>query len=106
MLIWNPKLEMLPTPNPEVVVAQLPDGAVLLDPAGELYFGLNSVGMRVWNLLPPICRSLEELCDALHRQYPDVEPKRIRGDVSALLRNLSSYRLVIAGDGVPDAAAA
>ena len=47
---------MLPVPNPKVLFKSMSDGAVLFSTDNEVYFGLNSVGARVWELLPPSAR--------------------------------------------------
>ena len=83
---------MLPVANPKVIFKALLDGeAVLFSTEEEVYFGLNEVGARVWELLPPATNSIDELCAALSVQYPDADPAMIRADVM----ELSSHRLVI-----------
>ena len=46
-------LDVLPTRNPKIIFKALATGAVLYSPQDEVYFGLNPVGVRVWELLPP-----------------------------------------------------
>ena len=46
---------MLPRPHPGVLFKTVSDGAVLLHVEEEIYFGLNDVGTRIWQLLPPTC---------------------------------------------------
>jgi len=66
---------MLPVANPKVIYKALLDGeAVLFSTEEEVYFGLNEVGARVWELLPPATNSLDELCAALAVQYLDADP--------------------------------
>jgi hypothetical protein len=86
----------LPRPNPEVIFNTVAGGGVLLHTQAELYFGLNSVGSRVWQLLPPECDGFGELCDRLHSDYPEVDRGRIAADVSELLENLRRHDLVVA----------
>jgi hypothetical protein len=87
---------MLPVANPKVIYKALLDGeAVLFSTEEEVYFGLNEVGARVWELLPPATNSLDELCAAVAVQYPDADPAMIRADVMELIAELSSHRLVI-----------
>ena len=85
---------MLPRPHPKVVSQPVSDGGVLLDTAAEVYFGLNAVGMRVWQLLPPSCTTLDDLCAALARVYPDAPPDQLRQDVRELLDQLEQQGLV------------
>jgi hypothetical protein len=86
---------MLPKPNPAVLFQELPDGAILLNPEQEIYFGLNVVGVQIWQLLPPVCSELAELCVAVGRCYPDVEARVVEGDVQELLDALSAEGLVV-----------
>jgi hypothetical protein len=85
---------MLPVVNPKVIFKALSDGAVLFSTEDEVYFGLNEVGALVWQLLPPKLSTLEELCTAVAERYPDVEAGVIRQDVTELISELASHRLV------------
>lgn len=87
-------VEALPVANPTVVFRPIAEGAVLLSTTDEVYYGLNPVGTRVWELLPPACRTLDELCDQLSSEYRDVSPEIIRADVVELLRSLLAHGLV------------
>ena len=86
---------MLPIANPKVIFKSMPDGAVLFSTSDEVYFGLNEVGARVWELLPPATRTLDELCEAVQRHYPSVPIDTIRTDVIELLDQLSAQGLVV-----------
>lgn len=97
---------MLPVPAPAILFHSVPDGAVLLDTRGEVYFGLNGVGARIWRLLPPATRSMDELCAALAAAYPGVPVETLRRDADNLLRALAEAGLVGAAEGMPDDAAA
>ena len=93
---------MLPRANPRVLFQRLPDGAVLLDTASEVYFGLNPVGARVWELLPPASRTLDDLCAALADEYPDAPAAVLRDDVAELLSQLAEHGLVLTGAAVEE----
>jgi hypothetical protein len=86
---------MLPVANPKVIYKPLSDGAVLFSTEDEVYFGLNAVGARVWELLPPATSTVRELCDRIAAQYPDVDPAMIRADVAELIAELVKHRLAI-----------
>ena len=86
---------MLPVANPKVIYKALSDGAVLFSTEDEVYYGLNSVGARVWELLPPASSTLDELCATVAAQYPDVDVSVIRADVTELIADLAKHRLVI-----------
>ena len=79
---------MLPSANPSIIFQKLDEGAVLFAPHSELYFGLNEVGVIVWDLLPPRSATLEDLCTAVGARYPDVPTATIRADVAELLDQL------------------
>lgn len=85
---------MLPVPGPAVIFRTLPDGAVLLHTATEVYYGLNTVGARVWELLPPATLDLDELCAQLAAEYPGADACDIRADVEELLAELRDAGLV------------
>jgi Coenzyme PQQ synthesis protein D (PqqD) len=81
-----------------VVTAQ---GQVSCDLEGEtailgldqgIYYGLDRIGARVWNLLQQP-RSVEEICNALLQEY-EVEPERCRNDLLALLECLRVEGLI------------
>lgn len=93
---------MLPAPHPTVICQQIEDGAVLFAPVTEIYFGLNEVGAKVWQLLPPVSSSLDELCQRLAADYPDVDEPTIRADVVELLTQLAAEGLVVSPAGGPD----
>lgn len=68
------------------------DEAVLLDLASEQYFGLNAVGVRVWQLLAEN-PSMESVFRVVSAEY-DVAPAQLERDVLALLKQLSDAGLV------------
>jgi hypothetical protein len=88
-------MHVLPTRNPKIIFKALATGAVLYSPDEEVYFGLNPVGVRVWELLPPAHRQLDDLCRALVADYPDVPEEVIRADVTELLDDLTRLGLVV-----------
>ena len=85
---------MLPVADPSLIFQKVADGAVLFSPRTETYFGLNEVGVAVWALLPPVASSLDELCERLLTQYPEVPLETLRQDVSDLLDGLLKEGLV------------
>jgi hypothetical protein len=87
---------MLPSPNPAVLFQPVSEGAILLHTEQEIYFGLNSVGVEIWQMLPPACSRMEEVCDALAQRYPEVPEDDLRSDVAELLETLTAQGLVIA----------
>ena len=86
---------MLPTRNPKVIFKALATGAVLYSTEEEVYFGLNPVGVRVWELLPPAHQSLDEIVSVIASEYPGVGEDVIRADVSELIDELIKLGLLI-----------
>ena len=84
----------LPVPAPDVVYKALPDGAVLFSSESEVYYGLNSVGARVWELLPPASETVAQVVAELNKQYPEVDADMIAADVGELLADLQRQGLV------------
>jgi hypothetical protein len=86
---------VLPTRNPKIIFKALATGAVLYSPVEEVYFGLNPVGVRVWELLPPAQQQLDDVCRLLAAEYPEVGEEVIRADVTELLDELAKLGLVV-----------
>ena len=84
----------LPLPNPDVIYKAVESGAVLLFTRDEVYYGLNTVGTFVWEHLPPVCHTLEDLSVSLDAVYPKIPAHTIRSDVRELLAELLAYGLV------------
>ena len=89
---------MLPHRNPKVIFKALATGAVLYSTEDEVYFGLNPVGVRVWELLPPAQHQLDDVCRVIAGEYPDVDEAVIRADVAELLEELAKLGLVRPAD--------
>ena len=86
-------LASLPRARASVVFQKVPGGAVLLSTDDEVYYGLNGVGARVWELLGE-CDDAEALCMRVASEYPDAPADAVREDVLALLASLQESRLV------------
>ncbi len=97
-LMDRPSTCELPAPDPAVLCRPVSTGAVLLHTQQEIYFGLNPVGLEIWQLLHPVCRSVDEVCERLLERYPDVPIEALREDVLELLgqlvqQGLAAYQL-------------
>jgi hypothetical protein len=86
---------VLPERSPDVIYQALSEGAVLFLPADETYFGLNDVGVQIWERLAPTCKTLDELCGALGELHSDVEPEVLRADIVELLDELHGFGLIV-----------
>jgi hypothetical protein len=86
---------VLPTRNPKVIFKALATGAVLYSTEEEVYFGLNPVGVRVWELLPPAHQTIDEIVRVIASEYSDVGEDVIRADVSELIEELVKLGLLL-----------
>ena len=76
----------------DVVTRNLMGEAVLLDLAAGVYFGLDRVGTRIWELLEQH-KDTEPIVRAMLDEY-DVEESRLRADLERLILELSAKGLV------------
>ncbi len=78
---------------PNLVHFQYLDGdGILLDLRNQLYFGLDGVGVRIWELVRET-GSEEGIYQALCREY-EVPPDEIRSDLAEWLDDLIERRLL------------
>ena len=84
----------LPRPKESVVFKEVPEGAILFCTRTEVYYALNSVGVRIWHSLHPVCASEAEVVMKLSAEFPDVNLGRIAADVRRLIADLSENGLV------------
>lgn len=73
--------------------------AAILNIKNGVYYGLDPVGARVWNLLQEP-RRVAEVRDAVAGEY-DVEPARCERDLITLLEKLLAEGLIEVRDGSP-----
>ena len=79
-------------PSAEVLAQEVGGEAVLLDLAGERYFGLDPIGTRIWALLGQM-QALDQVHATLCEEF-QAEPGRIETDLLALVRQLAEAGLV------------
>jgi hypothetical protein len=77
---------------PNLVGCALDDEAVLLNVETGTYYGLNSVGRRVWQLVQRP-RTIAAVRDTLVAEF-DVPPERCERDLVSLLAELQQHGLV------------
>jgi hypothetical protein len=70
---------------------------ILLSMQSAMYYGLDSVGARIWELLREPVR-VSEIRDVIAREY-DVEIERCESDVLAFLEELAAKGLIEVSDG-------
>jgi hypothetical protein len=76
----------------EQVSCDLAGEAAILNLKNGVYYGLDPVGARIWNLIQEP-RTFGELRDTMLGEY-DVEPGRLEGDLRTLLGELAEQQLV------------
>jgi len=76
----------------EQVSSHLGDEAAILSLKNGVYYGLNPVGARVWNLIQEP-RTFAELHSVLAGEY-DVDGRRLEADLRHLIGQLADQRLV------------
>ncbi len=80
----------------DVMVRDLAGEAVLLHLGTGSYFGLDSVGARVWHLLAEH-QATEAVVPLLLQEF-DVDERQLRLDLDALFTQLLEQGLLIAAD--------
>ena len=82
---------------PDILATNMGDETVLLSPQTGTYFGLNSVGQRILELVRQP-RVLDEVVVQLSAEY-EVERKRLENDILEFVRDLVKHGIVMALDG-------
>jgi Coenzyme PQQ synthesis protein D (PqqD) len=83
-------------PHPDVVCREIEGEAVLLHLGTGIYFGLNAVGTRIWQLLDA-AQDAPAIVDTLALEY-DADRETIARDVGELLAALAAGQLIVATD--------
>jgi protein arginine N-methyltransferase 1 len=83
--------------HPSVLSRELAGETVLLNLDSGVYYGLDAVGTRAWNLLAEE-RSLADVCSIMEQEY-DVAPERLRTDLATLVQELCEKQLLIKDPG-------
>lgn len=84
-------------PAEHVVAKLVGEELVLLDYQEEVYYGLDPVGTRIWDLLAA-GRTLGEIIDTLLAEY-DVTRDQLAADVERVVGELERNGLVTSGRG-------
>ena len=79
-----------------VVSTRQCDTTVLLDVNAGLYYTLNEVGGRIWDLLGQ-GKSIERRSSNISKREHEVSVDVLRGDVEALVERLFNSQLISAG---------
>ena len=79
-----------------VLIREVAGEAVLLNLNNEQYYGLNAVGLRMWQVLTA-GRNIEQTIEELLQEY-DVDRATLEGDILQLLEELAGQGLVEIAD--------
>lgn len=79
----------------DVVSREVGGEMVLLNLASGLYFGLDPVGGRIWELLAEKAQSLADVCNVIEQEY-DAPREVIEADMVALAADLKKRSLIVA----------
>lgn len=77
----------------EQIASKVAGETVILNHNKGAYYGLDEVGVLVWDLLETGPQTLDALCDAVMDTY-EVEMADCKADLDHLLKDLISERLV------------
>src|SRR5215204_3614029 len=78
------------------VSSNLGEEVAILDLKAGVYYGLDAVGARIWDLIQKP-RTVNGIQDALLEEY-DVDPERCERDLIALLQRLAAEGLIEVND--------
>ena len=78
--------------TPEQVSCGLGDESAILNMKNSVYYGMNAVGTRVWNMIGEP-RSVVQVRDALLDEY-EVDPARCEQDLLQLLEQMRTEGLI------------
>ena len=81
---------------PEQISSELNGAVVILNLASGVYYGLNQVGARIWELIQQPC-TVEHIQSILVEEY-DVTPDACQQELLRLLQELKNAGLVEVSD--------
>jgi hypothetical protein len=87
------------TVHPSVLSREVGGETVLLNLESGVYYGLDPVGTRAWNLLAQ-SKTLADVCSIMVGEY-DVALDILRRDLAALVQDLCEKRLLVASELEP-----
>lgn len=76
----------------DLIEADIDDDKVMMSVESGMYFGLNPVAARVWELLAQP-RNMTEVVEVLTQEF-DVDPDQCRSDVAHFIEQLNENKLI------------
>jgi hypothetical protein len=77
----------------EQISSKVAGETVILNHNKGAYYGLDEVGVLIWETLEKGPQTIETLCEAVTSEY-DVDTDTCKSDIDGLLKDLISERLV------------
>ena len=77
----------------EQIASKVAGETVILNHSKGAYYGLDEVGVLVWDTLEKGPQTIDDLCDVVVGEYA-VDKEDCRADIDVLLKDLISERLV------------
>ena len=78
--------------SPHALFERIHDEGVILDSRGEIYFGLNAAGTRIWEVIAGGA-TIEDAAQRLVEHY-GITPEQARTDTAALVDELVGRQLI------------
>ena len=91
--IHSLSLDSLVVATSDQISAHLDDEVVILGYQSGVYYGLDLVGLFVWDLLQAP-RKVSDICHAVIEEY-DVQPEDCERDILAFLAELETKQLIV-----------
>lgn len=76
----------------QAVARTVGQDTIILDLQSGMYFGLDPIGARIWQLMEDE-RALSEICDTLLGEF-EVERSRLEADILKLAQDLLDKKLI------------
>ena len=79
--------------NPDMLAVEMDDELVMMDATSGDYFGLNTVGAHIWNLLEQE-HTIAMILDNAQQHFTEATAEQIQTDVYAFLTEMQDKNLV------------
>ena len=83
--------------NTKTAQTRIGTEAVLLQLETGVYYGLDPIGTRIWELLET-APTLEGICGCMIEEF-NVNPKQLIGEVHAFIQELLDFELIVVSEG-------
>ena len=80
--------------NPDIVYTQIDDDLVMIGPEDSLFYGINSVGTKIWSLLESETLPLHAICERIQQDYDVTAPICIE-DTIRFIESMVAQKIVV-----------